>query len=141
MTIVQNLRKAIEIIRAIPDDKLNLGTFRTDTDCGTIACSVGWLAQDPYFIEQGLTLVPTPTGYSLKLGGPYDALVATSGTYYNLDELFGADAFYRLFATRIIGIVDSITLNEVDSDLTDKQLALNRLEQQLKRQLQTEPTC
>jgi hypothetical protein len=146
-TILTNLHKAREVIAAIPEVQFDLKEFTSEGSCGTIACTAGWLCHDPYF--QGF----------MKLGVAYDG--ATYETlrvkdlssadwlvrYDLLDDHFGADAFDALFTARCDGKFDWLhPLCEVVEDsyepesvsatgelLTDKELALWRIDQQVNR--------
>lgn len=124
--IIENLEKAIAIIGAIPEAKIYLGQIKTE--CGTIACAAGWLASDPYFNAQGMGLVMGP------YGGSYWLVQTAKPDFldYKLDwlePLFGDDAFNKLFATRNDSALD--TLLNLDNALSDKELALARLNDQL----------
>jgi hypothetical protein len=65
----ERMKLAIEIIRSVPDEKLNLqswqrglwpdgliATRRVEVTCKTIACAAGWLTLDPRMQEMGLTV-------------------------------------------------------------------------------------
>lgn len=125
--ILDNLDRAIAIITEIPDDKLDLRQFKTE--CGTIACTAGWLTSNPHFIQQGMGLAPTRSLYFRDVQ-PFD-LTLHGKTHTNmdwLDDLFGPDAFDHLFIERGDGEMDEDIFHDVgDFDTSDKTLALERL--------------
>lgn len=123
--ILANLDKAIGIIEQIPDEALDLSKFKHK--CGTIACTAGWLASDPYFQALGMALTPNPDS-------PQPFLLTQNGDlafcYEWLDDLFGEEAFDRLFAERGAAHDDAFLMDQHGDDfMTDKQLALARLKE------------
>lgn len=110
---LENCKQAIRVIEATPEDSINLDDFTSK--CGTLHCTAGWLALDPYFNKLGLKLV----------GG----MVAIEGTHAirGLEILFGPLAWDRLFPRRISGMDDIELLKKAPAYLTHKQLALARL--------------
>jgi hypothetical protein len=133
-TVIHNLEVAISIIEEAPADKFDLTHFAEHTDCGTIACSLGTLAMQPYFQAQGLALCEGGTMYSNRLGCRLNG----RNVLYSeeLNDMFGEDAFKRLFHARYSGICDmdilkSCTGDDADDKISDKQLALKRLTRQL----------
>lgn len=134
-TISANIIKAIAVLEAIPESRFDLHTFKQETSCGTIACAAGWLCADPHFADLGMTLSPSSrdTFHSFRLhqaGTPSD-----SCEFAFLDNIFGADAFDRLFDERGAGVNDDFIVDENgdDFDLTDKGLAIARMRLQLKQ--------
>lgn len=135
-----NLRKLIEIIEQQPEHTVNLIYYRHP--CGTIFCSLGHAACDPFFQAQGLRFEER----TVK-GQQYTHLTVNGcGAFGHIDPhievLFGAGARhvfdtagngYELFAEDFPiepldgDIVDRGTLEKV----SDKQLALARLRWQL----------
>lgn len=56
---VELFKRAIEIIEAIPEERLNLQNWiarRFDPECSTICCAAGWLARDPEMQASGLSV-------------------------------------------------------------------------------------
>lgn len=122
-TILENLRKAYEIVAATPEETVCLDTFRRETPCGTLFCTAGLLAQDPFFKKQGFRLVPAGKGHYLDLDD--DDLT---------DRLFGESAFGVLFEAYGDGDDDNEFLSEEsagDERPTHKELALLRLRKQI----------
>ena len=81
------LRDAYAIFDGIPEQKINLGSILTkrgvSTECGTIACGMGFLALHPQFQAMGLEM---PGGE--KVG---------SGLLYKNDYIFYSDAAVKVF--------------------------------------------
>ncbi len=135
-TILENLNKAIEVIEATPAEEIDLGLFMNR--CGTLACAVGTLAMDEFFKAQGLHLQSKED----EEGEVMSWELICRGTAYrwdvgldNLDNLFGENAFDSCFATRDNGTFDEEILHDKEGlfdkiDLSDKQLALQRLYRQ-----------
>lgn len=46
------LIQLIALLETVPPEHFNIGAWK----CGTAGCAIGWAAQDPGFIEQGLHL-------------------------------------------------------------------------------------
>jgi len=90
--ILGNLDRAIRLIESIPQEKISLYAFKQETsDCGTLFCAAGHLAQDPYFIGLGM---------KLQLFGKTWIVISTNDNSSddNLSNLFGPWAFDTLFA-------------------------------------------
>jgi hypothetical protein len=150
--ILTNLRDAHDILSKVEEPVFNLQTFKRSTECGTVACAAGWLAmsdrfapimklvpQSPSFFSHYCSLVPAATGAShYNEHGGYD--------FDWLDEHFGPDAFDNLFCERSDGGRDKEHAQatqrydeegyEVEEcvfpdSVTDKELALWRIEQQI----------
>ena len=51
MTIADNLKRAIALIQALPDEAVCLAMYKNL--CGTHFCTAGHLANDPFFKEMG----------------------------------------------------------------------------------------
>mgnify|MGYP001576459888 CR=1 FL=1 len=130
-TIRCNLIEAIRLVEAEP--VLELDQYLTETTCGTLYCTAGLLAQQPYFQRQGMRLSQDEDWGGLSIG-----------TYFltiGHRELFGDDAFDRLFASSKVGVWDDELIRELEAPNedaeptkprpTDKQLALARLRRQL----------
>lgn len=137
--VIANLVKAIEIISAVPEEKLNLQKFKSA--CGTIACTAGTLASHPYFQNFGLGLILNPdpdsrgreyqpfvlvSEHAKYMDGAYRIFRSETDGFAYLNTLFGAEAFDRLFAERNEGVWDwEITGHR--EIMSDKQLAIARL--------------
>lgn len=135
-TIIENLTKAIEVIESVPEERLDLHAYASD--CGTMFCTAGWLAQDPFFKAQGMAFKKMTIGrkeyVAQVVNEKYeDAHISTDYDERNtwVDTMFGPAAFYRLFTARDDGSFDS-DIELEHENLTDKQLAILRLDQQLK---------
>lgn len=121
-TILENLRKAYEIVAATPEETVCLDTFRRETPCGTLFCTAGLLAQDPFFKKQGFRLLSADNSYYLNVDDE------------KADRLFGESAFDVLFETYGDGLDDNEFLSEEsagDERPTHKELALLRLRKQI----------
>lgn len=118
LKILANLEKAREIIEAIPEQRINLNTFKRTSRCGTIMCLFGWLSVNPFFKEQGLELNQDHGIYS-----------PTDESWNNVNDLFGPDA-QHLFATRNSVMIDHV-LCLIHGDMNDKELALRRIDHRL----------
>lgn len=127
MTIRDNLIEAIKEVTA-HRDKMDLGAWAIEEECGTIYCAAGLLATKSFFIKQGLHLVSDEDArgmWNLWYGDcPFAHLPRRV-----LDRLFGTDAFDKLFVRRGNGYWDDELLK--DNELTDKELVLARLNKQL----------
>ena len=54
---IEAINRAIEILRKVPEDQFAMEAWvQDDTDCGTVCCVAGWVAQDKWFQEQGFKL-------------------------------------------------------------------------------------
>ncbi len=123
-TIRCNLIEAIRVVEAEP--VLHLDSFISEHACGTLYCTAGLLAIQPYFQRQGLR---------------FDGNWAVTWYLDAPRDLFGEDAFDRLFAASEMGVWDDDLIRELEAPNeddeptnprpTDKQLALARLRRQL----------
>lgn len=53
---VQRLKRLIKVLEGLRPEQLDLNVYAKKTDCGTVACAVGWGAMDPELASQGLEL-------------------------------------------------------------------------------------
>lgn len=150
--IIENLERAIKAVQAQPETNFDLEYFRDDNpSCGTCFCTIGLLSTLDHFQKQGVVLeefkVPYrgTTSYTLNTRPAHDGVE----NYEYLDDIFGPDAFGRLFAQAGDGDFDEEHEREAKDDwarslysrgmppedypfnYTDKQLALDRLKAQL----------
>lgn len=126
-SIINNLRRAIAIVEAAPEESIDLETYRQDTECGTLFCAYGLLAQDAYFQGKGVILHPAPCGEWSRMG-PNESLL------HQLNKaaaLFGPNAFYRLFAPYGAGRLDRTLTDNGKRAMSDKALVLARLRRQI----------
>lgn len=132
LQIQRNLIEAIRVVDAEPDNLVDLDTYERETPCGTLHCTAGLLAHQPYFQAQGLRLLKEIPGRDhLTIHNPFP-------TFSNL---FGILAWDRLFTPRSEGVWDEELIREFEAPNeddeptqpapTDKQLALARLRKQL----------
>jgi hypothetical protein len=134
MNIIENLKKAIEVVEACPEAVLDLQHYKQETPCGTLFCTAGLLATTPFFMEQGLQLVPIEDRDSAyNVTNPKicsDFVFGMSTAWAN--AMFGGGGFVNLFQSRGCGYWDE----EIDptDEMTDKELALCRLHRQLEMQ-------
>jgi hypothetical protein len=128
-TIETNLKTAIDILKSIPEENVNLNFFKSS--CGTIACAAGWLASDPFFTAQGMILEKDIHDKSYRL--VRDAAVGVDDGFFDwLNEMFGFSAFDRLFIERDEGRFDHAIYQITNNcELSDKQLVVERFQYQL----------
>lgn len=143
---ITNLKKAIEIIEATPEQRIDLQRYEQQTDCGTLHCAAGELACDPHFIEQGFVLQETSEHCDIKMLFCKNA--PDRDAYDGSELLFGPDAWVRLFSIYGTGKLDSEFLPEwtkwyngeepyvseessEPKEMSHKALALLRLRKQL----------
>lgn len=142
--VIKNIEILRGMIEAYPEASFNLHTFKNEKKCGTLYCSVGLAACQPYFKEKGLAL--TVDG-GLTIHGQS---IWSADSQDKLDEIFGEDSFEMLFSTRNDGKLDKDhpearkeVYDEkygcydilIDSSISDKQLALWRIDHYLKEEL------
>lgn len=138
--IVRNLEILIALIEAYPQSLFDLDAFQQVKSCGTLYCSVGLAASQPYFQFKGLTL--SPASDLMVKGKEYWGGMEENDKV--LDSIFGKDSFHNLFqpAGQSKGDAEHSDYDEefgYDSDgndiyfenTTDKELALWRLKRQL----------
>jgi hypothetical protein len=143
-TILTNLHKAREVLANIPEAAFVLAVFRADSNtCGTIACAVGHLSMDPHFAGfLRLDQITSNHAWILSVRFPESDYWGQAYQYEHLDGYFGPDAFGRLFEPRSSGSLDcshpgySYKWNDgtslwIDPDVTDKALAIWRIDQQI----------
>ena len=117
MNYLENIVQAIRVIEATPEEAIDLSQYT----CGTLHCTAGWLATDPFFNALGLQLnsydhpiVPEIHDFSSDEGLEY--LFGPTGTY-------GSKCSWDyLFHTAGAGFWD-----ETFHTTNDKALALARL--------------
>lgn len=134
----ENLAVAFSIIGGIPVQNFNLDRYCSDhrsnpePTCGTIGCSLGWLAMHPYFTAQGLFL----ENGLVYLQKPDGTEIATGAA---AQYLFGRDAHIKYFRQYGGGLWDSALAAKENLPLCGgspeqhKQLALARLKRGYKR--------
>lgn len=140
--ILKNLEIAYKAIEECKPKLFSLSTFNEETTCGTLHCSLGLLGTMPYFNEQKLKFVKRLTGPDyidevLTIKG----IAVMCASHEWLDELFGDNCYFCLFHTRETGSWDyfnycysgpAVGFLRVNPKLTDKELALLRLNHQIK---------
>lgn len=156
--ILDNLRKARAIIAAAPEHEFDLGYFKRvkhqAPSCGTLMCSLGWIASSPEFSGRiSLKLNLDPSKFNELHGEdvyvpflPHDPHVGTAAVLKHLDTVFGTNAYERLFEPRSTGSFDAMHPNALLApqtsdddeplvyeirDTTDKELALWRIDRQI----------
>ncbi len=133
--ILDNLEVLRGMVEAHPESNFNLETFKDEREeCGTLYCTVGLAASQPFFQEKGLDLCVNG-GLTIN-----NESIWKTGNMQKLDLIFGANSFVRLFETRDSGGVDwkhPAAIAEadefyidytVDGSVQDKELALWRLD-------------
>lgn len=130
-TIIENLRRLIQLIEAEPDHLIDLERFEEEGSCGTHHCSLGLATQDEFFQAQGLSLGSVGV-LTRPLIGEHEVspFSQVSEGHSRLNAMFGEDSYERLFEPRGDSDWDSGIIED-DDTLTDKDLALARLRKQL----------
>lgn len=137
--ILENLKLLHSAVLSQPESHFGLAQFKQEEPCGTLFCTAGLAATMPEFQAQGVELVgtPTPSLYGTKTwwqvlinGEPLwdvDEYIAPA------DDLFGDAAADNCFSERWESPYDEAVLAEWEDsrDVSDKQLALYRLERQI----------
>lgn len=124
MTIRENLLVLIEAVKSEPEKLFDLSVYERKNSCGTLHCTLGLAATLTHFRMQGLEISASTVAVPV-IGG---TLVYDVGAYDKLDQLFGKESCGRLFGAKHEGEWDFDLQAE---QLTDKQLALARLDKQL----------
>lgn len=119
--IIGNLVAAIDVMEQVPDTRVDLRTYV----CGTNACTAGWLATVPFFLEQVDSTDQEHAAFdiSLKPGMWGDESLADEDGEDNV-------SWYDLFSTAREGTFDT-ELRAKHGTMSDKQLALARLHRAL----------
>lgn len=124
MTIRENLLELRHAIAAWPEEKFDLEFVAIKHDCGTLYCALGIVGSTPCFQVMG---------YSLDMFGR----LTKNGDFYlaDLDDDFGHHAYGHIFQQRQRGGFDSLITKDskeaLDDTVTDKMLALARIDKQL----------
>ncbi len=134
-SIINNLEILTAAVEAQPEPMFNLSRFKSETECGTLFCTVGLATTIPHFQELGFHIVQlAPNWLGVNVD---DEFIADEGVS---ERYFGQEAFPRLFEAAGQGSQDS-ALGYLDEDeagydiplnMTDKELALARLRLQIK---------
>ena len=137
--IVRNLEILKAAVEAQPEKLFDLRAFKREASCGTLFCTAGLAATMPEFIEQGLELAALGDGWwAVEVDGVGIDESAKSHT------IFGSNSFANLFDARDCGAMDDshpdsytdgLYGTTIHSSVTDKQLAIWRLEQQIAAEL------
>ena len=53
-THARRLLKLAKFLKTIPDEKFDIGIWKTERKCGTVCCAVGWATNIPEFNRLGL---------------------------------------------------------------------------------------
>lgn len=100
-TVKENLQELHRVITAYPEDQLNLRNYHT---CGTIFCAVGLAATLPFFMDQmGMPAMNPEEGQGSDL-----SFNNIASDLSDMKEIWGEDAFERLFATHGQGVNDEM---------------------------------
>jgi hypothetical protein len=119
MSILNNLDIAIQAVTDQPEKLFDLASYICKTECGTLYCTAGVLAQHPHFQALGWTLACGLVGIRSTQG--------TLSLQQGADSHLGEDAWNRLLAPRGEGVWDQIYMTK---PISDKGLALARLKAQ-----------
>lgn len=149
--IIENLQRAHAYLSEVPEASLNLDAWKQeDPKCGTLFCAAGHLTNDPHF-AQFLHMVefslPGDDEKSWYIEDAEGGLNTADGDFELFDPLFGPRAFMVCFSARNNGVYDcthpqacllagddpEFDEKGVPTEVTDKALALWRLERQMFR--------
>ena len=139
--ILDNLQRLRGLVEAFPEELINLDRFCITKDCGTLFCVAGLMATDPYFQRFGYKLNRS----SEYTNSPFYVYRESNYIFDRINgidvsaDIFGVDAYDRLFDQRGNGEFDSDLLgfdedghpDSHNEDVTDKQLALYRIDRQI----------
>lgn len=125
--ILQNLTRALAVVEAAPEELFNLNIFATPTKCGTLACSAGWLAVDPFFSKLR----------EVDFKGSEDEVdkqYLTAQLLAESEDLFGPKCFANLFAQSGWGSKDRqiFAAYKGEGYIPDKYLAIERFKRRIK---------
>lgn len=99
---IRNIEVLRDIVAAYPETNFNLSTWSDyREECGTLYCTAGLAACQPYFNMKGLSLCAAG---GLQLHGES---IWSDDNMEKLDGIFGDDSFHKLFDTRGDGQYDS----------------------------------
>jgi len=114
---IERLQELRRVIVETPDERVDLNGWARS--CGTIACVLGWACKHPPFVAEGLHLFEDEGAYTPCFGNfiNYEA----GGEFFRLSY---PDAEF-LFGPRSWGDATG------RADITDKQLALQRIDELL----------
>ena len=104
----ERLLKVCEVLSKVPAKKFNLATWiDRDPDtcgrrtCGTVACAIGWAAQDPWFKKRGLRLnkydEPVVHGFDNMGESPLDDISAFFDIEVSDVHYLFLSPYYRYF--------------------------------------------
>ena len=136
---IKNTQKALEILEAAPEPRINLANYARITECGTLFCALGWIGRVPYFIAQGISIaadedhkahfredcfLPRLNNARLGVGGETElnALFGTHSAKCGGEE----DAWALLFSARGDSPYDVRNFRG-----SDKKVAVNRFREHL----------
>lgn len=130
MTIQDNLQRLIQLVKAQPEQNLNLSRFRTnELTCGTCYCSAGLATTDAQFMKRA------QAAYKAKYNEDTYDFLELANILSDDAETFGDNPWDRLFDRAGQGVWDYLIIAEhhktTAQPITHKQLALARLEKQL----------
>lgn len=123
--VIGNLVAAIDVLEAAPSDHVEL----SDYVCGTNACVAGWLATEPFFIEQ--IEHPCTFGSDKCKQSNNAGRIAESTDMWLGENSKYEDMWSKLFSTYMEGTADE-ELKTQHGKMSHKQLGLARLYHHLK---------
>lgn len=136
MTIRENLIEAIREVTAFPEERLSLEKYVTPAknECGTLYCAAGLLATKPFFNAQGMVLkmAHSECGSAMYQYVTHESACCGNHDRYWATMLFGESGFSNVFATFGAGTWDHFLIRLTNRRLSDKELVLLRLQEQLK---------
>ncbi len=129
--IITNLKLLHSHVQLQPETRFDLQRFKKEKECGTCFCTAGLAACIPEFQSMGLQIYEQDEMFYVSFNGV--DVWESSG----IEKVFGQECFGNLFEIRDAGYLDEQHLKwngdmwELDESITDKQLALWRLERQI----------
>lgn len=58
VTTKEKFQQIVRVMNTLNPSQFDIQVWHHSSNCGTVACIAGHCAMDPWFIDQGLTLVP-----------------------------------------------------------------------------------
>jgi hypothetical protein len=155
--VQKRLLKLKGFAMALPEDRVNLGNWRenktehkrrlaspedkaytrsvydvTDeelkTDCGTVACILGWVASDPHYKQEGWSAEVASEGYGVWIlhKSPVNLTerdgYAAAGAYFGLDHLAAAKLFCPTLSTDLSELATFLQRLEIVLDHVNKRI-------------------
>ncbi len=98
------------------------------TDCGTVACILGWVASDPHYKQEGWSAEVASEGYGVWITYKHPQSrterdgYAAAGTYFGLDHYAAAKLFSPTLSTDLSELATFLQRLEIVLDHVDKRI-------------------